>query len=1438
MRKLAIAAAVSIGLGTYSASSIALGLGEIEMYSTLNQTLDAEIGILSALPAEIDGLAVRLAPLESFSRAGLDRLPILSAMQFRVERRPDGQPVVKITSDVPVVEPFLNFLLTVDSPLGQRLVREYTVLLDPPVFTAQRSTAGIANIPESTAIDIEKEIGASTPIERVLNNPGPAVTANSVNSSGGVAVDLSNELIPTPGINNAVDFSAGEEVVLNLDDIAGISTGEPDIVETAPVADPVLTDAPQGEVVILDRELIVSDNGGVGAQLLPQPSVDSGTIPSDAIFTGEINVSGDQPVAFDEEAGQLIALEQELANDGIVASDQGELGGVSVSLDTISDGGGAIFADDGAPVATSAVDALAGEIGEDTLTTVTGGLEVDLSELLPRQQPVGQDLVPVAVAVDDADEGTVVDFSSVAVAQEGAVTVDIQSLGFGDEIDLSGSLASEAAISSTASAGGAGSYTVQPSDTLWSIARRNKPAGYTTQQMMVALLQANSGAFIDGDMNRLRNGASLAMPDDSDLSSTSNVEAVAAVREQTSAQTVAAPTDNIVRSEPSPEETDTGNTEMAVVEEKPLSIVGVDETVSDTATPATDQSSSGTDVARNLEEVNRRMQLAQEELASESMQRDELRGRVNELEDSMTRMKRLITLRESELSELQTELTTAKSDTDQAAADAEEKSRMLAEAEIEKSDMQKRLQALQEKIAANATIAQDRVDEQADADKNLASAEAQAQSVRLATEEDTIRAQLAALQEEKEVLIRSAQNDKVELVRQAEAEKSELLAQAKAERERIMAELESEKQRITDQAIADRERIASEAQAEKEQLIAEATAEREKLAAESEAMRLKLVDLEEEKARLMAEAELDKTQLQQAAEKAQQLAADQQRLQAEAEAEKLRVEEESVRVKDRLAQLQADASANLASSGEAVEAVVDDTVTEVNAVDVKAPDVAVPSQVADTAADLAAKGAAGAAAVGGLMAVEPLQKEIGNRKTVLAAGGGIALLGLLGAWFTRRRKPEVREDIDLDRGTSVPRSSFNNRPANYEAVDEAPRNSMGSAAVAASAAAAAAGSAAAASRSAAQNRTEDQEQPVDAADKDERLESAAVETAPVLPAVVPEAAANDDSGSRLSDSEPVEDAASLDDTITEAEVYLRYGLHGQAEDLLQTAIERSPDNEEYHFKLLENYHDQKNESGFNTAATEFQSRFGNSARWERVAEMGRDLEPGNTLFSRVTAMGSSPGLVAGGAAAAGGVVSAIGSPEGGADTVDGTDVDATIDANAEFNMSDLDATGQFDTGSAGQFSVGRQFGDGAELTDLGDVTLDEVDLAALDDDGTLNLEELAGDQMSGLDLGSLDLTNTDGDSTLDNLTLDDADLNSLGDVTSNLRSGLETDVAADDLDAGLSANSDEMETMLDLAKAYIDMGDNDSAASALQDIAANGNATQKLEANELLKSLG
>lgn len=118
--------------------SQALGLGEIEVNSALNQPLNAEIELISVRPGEMQDLQVRIAPEALYRRLGIERTAIITELRFAPTTLPDGRHVIRVTTSNPVREPFVNFLVEATWPAG-RLVREYTLLLDPPVLFEQRT---------------------------------------------------------------------------------------------------------------------------------------------------------------------------------------------------------------------------------------------------------------------------------------------------------------------------------------------------------------------------------------------------------------------------------------------------------------------------------------------------------------------------------------------------------------------------------------------------------------------------------------------------------------------------------------------------------------------------------------------------------------------------------------------------------------------------------------------------------------------------------------------------------------------------------------------------------------------------------------------------------------------------------------------------------------------------------------------------------------------------------------------------------------------------------------------------------------------------------------------------------------------------------------------------------------------------------------------------
>jgi len=112
----------------------ALGLGDIRLSTALNEPLRAEIELLSATPEELNNIKVQLASAETFDRYGIDRPLFLTRLQFQISKsgRADGN-IIRVMSVDPIREPFVTFLVEVSWSRG-RLLREYTVLLDPPTF--------------------------------------------------------------------------------------------------------------------------------------------------------------------------------------------------------------------------------------------------------------------------------------------------------------------------------------------------------------------------------------------------------------------------------------------------------------------------------------------------------------------------------------------------------------------------------------------------------------------------------------------------------------------------------------------------------------------------------------------------------------------------------------------------------------------------------------------------------------------------------------------------------------------------------------------------------------------------------------------------------------------------------------------------------------------------------------------------------------------------------------------------------------------------------------------------------------------------------------------------------------------------------------------------------------------------------------------------------
>lgn len=138
MRKLSRTLAMMSLLAPMGAS--ALGIGDIKLRSALNQSLDAEIPLVLSGGDSLADVKIALASPEAFVKAGLERHFFLTKLRFAAVQKPDGNYAIEVSSNDVIREPFVSFLMEVNWPHG-RVIREYTVLLDPPPTFSDRALA-------------------------------------------------------------------------------------------------------------------------------------------------------------------------------------------------------------------------------------------------------------------------------------------------------------------------------------------------------------------------------------------------------------------------------------------------------------------------------------------------------------------------------------------------------------------------------------------------------------------------------------------------------------------------------------------------------------------------------------------------------------------------------------------------------------------------------------------------------------------------------------------------------------------------------------------------------------------------------------------------------------------------------------------------------------------------------------------------------------------------------------------------------------------------------------------------------------------------------------------------------------------------------------------------------------------------------------------------
>jgi len=338
------------------------------------------------------------------------------------------------------------------------------------------------------------------------------------------------------------------------------------------------------------------------------------------------------------------------------------------------------------------------------------------------------------------------------------------------------------------------------------------------------------------------------------------------------------------------------------------------------------------------------------------------------------------------------------------------------------------------------------------------------------------------------------------------------------------------------------------------------------------------------------------------------------------------------------------------------------------------------------------------------------------------------------------------------------------------------------------------------------------------------------------------------------------------DPLTEADVFMAYGRYEAAEERLQEAITKDPSRKELKLKLLELYNSTKNSSAFETLAEDFYASLGGEAdsdpMWVKVLSMGKELAPGNPLFAAgVAAMatadvGQEPVSLSDSQVMDIGLETGVFQSEdfagGGEAEAAGSDMDFNLDfgesAGAAGTPAEAGGGMDFNLDLGGETAEAA----GSDMDFNLDMGIEEDKTPSLDTETLdFNMEAEAAGSDAGEPDFSLDMGDTGGlslDSGDDTLSMNVSageeptmalDTGELAFDTGDQGGGMDFDLGASDSGAGEISlgGGDEVGTKLDLAKAYIDMGDPDGARSILDEVLDEGNDTQKQEAQQLIQQI-
>ena len=212
---------MAVALGVSSTDASAFALGQLKVQSALGEPLRAEIDVTEMAAAEADSLKINVASADAFKNAGVPYNAALSDVKATLQRRAGGQYVVRLTGTRPLNDPFIDLLLEANGSSG-RMVRDYTVLLDPPVTRQAAPSAPISPSTPQTGTAPAERSGQAPARTRRERAPVAPVTAPP---AAAPAPAPATSAAPAPSAAAPIRPTSGEQVTVQRGDTAGKIAG-------------------------------------------------------------------------------------------------------------------------------------------------------------------------------------------------------------------------------------------------------------------------------------------------------------------------------------------------------------------------------------------------------------------------------------------------------------------------------------------------------------------------------------------------------------------------------------------------------------------------------------------------------------------------------------------------------------------------------------------------------------------------------------------------------------------------------------------------------------------------------------------------------------------------------------------------------------------------------------------------------------------------------------------------------------------------------------------------------------------------------------------------------------------------------------------------------------------------------------------------------------